>query len=147
MTSTLLTKNEISISAEAVQQAREFRRKGKDVSTLKFSLDLEDGTRQPVPEALSSLFQIVIDAVSSAGRVSFTSLPAEMTTAAAAGVLGISRPTLMKMLSRKELKFHKVGTHIRIKTKDLLKFKESRLARQKAAFAKLRDLSELIQNE
>lgn len=50
----------------------------------------------------------------------------ELTTQAAANILGVSRPHLIKLLESGKLAFHKVGAHRRICLKDLVAFQQTR---------------------
>ena len=66
------------------------------------------------------------------------SIPSELTTTTAAGMLGISRPTLMKLVHAGEIPAHKVGSHTRINADDVLAYREQIRNRQRAAFDELR---------
>lgn len=50
----------------------------------------------------------------------------ELTTQAAANILGVSRPHLIKLVESGELPFHKVGAHRRIRLKDLMEYQRLR---------------------
>lgn len=63
--------------------------------------------------------------------------PREVTTSTAAAMLGVSRPTLMKMVKDGLLPSRKVGTHTRLLSSDVLAAKKARRARERAAFAAL----------
>lgn len=48
----------------------------------------------------------------------------ELTTQEVAGTLNVSRPFLVKLLKEVDIPFHKVGTHRRIKHKDIIDYME-----------------------
>lgn len=72
--------------------------------------------------------------------VTVTALPEELTTSTAAKILGISRPTLMKMIREGRIPAHEVGTHHRLRTEDVFTELHERRERQRAAFAELLEL-------
>lgn len=55
------------------------------------------------------------------------------TTTEAAMMLGLSRPTLMKLIDSGEVGHVKVGTHHRVPAESLLAFQQARRARQEKA--------------
>lgn len=105
-------------------------------------VDAEIGDELPlaIPEALVDVVTAVLDAVARGGTLRITTQPKELTTTLAAAELGISRPTLMKMIMRGEIDAHKVGSHTRLDVVDVLEFKRARAARQHEATLALRDL-------
>jgi len=92
---------------------------------------------QPLPPELGRLLQHVLQAVASGSAVTVTATPREVTTSTAAALLGVSRPTVMKMIRDGVLPSHKVGTHTRLLSDDVLQAKNERRARERAAFAAL----------
>jgi excisionase family DNA binding protein len=99
-----------------------------------------DGRSMPLE--LANLLGRVLRAVASGRTVTIGTLPEELTTSVAASMLGISRPTLMKHISEKRIPAHKVGSHTRIRTADVLAFSRARLERQREAFDSLRALED-----
>jgi excisionase family DNA binding protein len=91
----------------------------------------------PLPREIGMLLQRVLTAIASGETVTVTSVPEELTTSAAAALLSISRPTLMKMIAEGHLPSYKVGSHTRLRSADVLAFRQSRRERERAAFALL----------
>ena len=54
--------------------------------------------------------------------------------------MGVSRPTLMKLVSAGELPSHKVGTHTRLWSRDVIAFDRRRREEALRALDELRDL-------
>lgn len=71
-----------------------------------------------------------------------TATPPEVTTSTAAAMLGVSRPTLMKLVKNGEIPAHKVGTHTRLRTDDVLTAKRERRERERAAYRELLELED-----
>jgi excisionase family DNA binding protein len=75
----------------------------------------------------------LIDAIASGAIIDLATLPAELTTGQAADLLGVSRPTVVSLTDKGELPATRVGSHRRLKTADVLAFRErSRRNRSKA---------------
>lgn len=100
-----------------------------------------DGRRVvPVPPEIGKLLQHVLDVVARGGTVTVGSVPEILTTSTAAGILGISRPTLMKMINEGSIPSHMVGTHHRLRAEDVYAALRARRARERAAFEELMEL-------
>lgn len=95
------------------------------------------GQTVTLPRELSGLLTRILETVARGGTVTVSSMPEDVTTTTAADLLGVSRPTLMKMIGRDEIAFHKVGSHTRLRSTDVLAFKHDRLMQQRAAFRDL----------
>jgi excisionase family DNA binding protein len=141
MASLVLAAKDLVIDKAAHVEAERILETTQDVDRLQFLIDLEDGRQLPLSRSTSALLEAVLHVAAKGGRVTFTTLPSEMTTAAAAAWLGISRPTLMKLVREKEIPAYKVGSHTRIKTDDLMQFRDNRNLNQKKVFAELRKIS------
>jgi len=145
MTSLLLEGNDLVIEKEAHVESQRILQSSKDVDRIQFLVDLEDGRQVALSRSTSALLEAVLHVAAKGGKVTFTTLPSEMTTAAAAALLGISRPTLMKKIRDKEIPAHKVGSHTRVKTDDLMKFRAAKNAKQRKVFSELRKMSEVLE--
>ncbi len=111
-----------------------------DLSDSATEVELRDG--RTIPPELTALLQRVLRAVASGRTVTVGTLPDELTTSVAAEMLSISRPTLMKLVRDGVIPSHKVGTHTRILTTDVLAFRRARLEKQRQAFEALRVLED-----
>lgn len=97
-----------------------------------------DGTEVPVPE---DLFDILMRATAELQRGrGITIIPnnQRLTTQEAADILGVSRPTLVKMLEAGQIAFTTVGRHRRIVLSDLLDFRNQQ---EQARLATLREVA------
>ena len=106
-------------------------------------VSLEDGRRIELGADLAQFFIGVLERLAH-GPVTVMTLPDELTTTTAAGLLGVSRPTLMKFVESGELSSSKVGSHTRLATTAVLEFKALREARRTRAFNSLRKLDDEI---
>ncbi|MGW4337973.1 helix-turn-helix domain-containing protein [Rhodococcus koreensis] len=91
-----------------------------------------------VPPELARILTTVVAVVAAGGTVTIGSVPTEVTTTTAAQMLNISRPTLMKLIGEGVIPAHKVGTHTRLKSSDVIAYQERHRATQRAAFDDLR---------
>ncbi|MFZ1411598.1 MAG: excisionase family DNA-binding protein [Micropruina sp.] len=92
---------------------------------------------ESLPPEIGRLLQQVLDVVARGGTITIGAIPDVVTTSSAAGILGISRPTLMKMIREEEIPAHRVGTHHRLHSFDVFAALKARRARERAAFLEL----------
>lgn len=141
--SALATASSNTLLATKLQttQARETVARTGATTTARWSMSTDE---QPVllPQEISAILTQVLQALAQGRTITVGSMPEEITTTVAARQLGISRPTLMKMVGAGEIPAHKVGSHTRLKTSDVLAFKTARLERQRAAFDELLELDD-----
>ena len=117
---------------------------GQDVQTLyraiqsgKAQLAVGNGENGPLPASLDTFLLELSEALNNGKAVSIFRDQASLTTAGAAGMLGMSRQFLVNLLTSGEIPHHMVGTHRRIYVQDLMKYKSKRDGHRKKA---LRDL-------
>jgi excisionase family DNA binding protein len=78
-----------------------------------------------IPAGAVPLIQRVLAAMAKGEAVAIVPVHAEVTTQQAAGLLGVSRPFVIKLLDERAIPFRKVGRHRRIVLQDLLQYKRA----------------------
>jgi 3,4-dihydroxy 2-butanone 4-phosphate synthase/GTP cyclohydrolase II len=92
------------------------------------------GEAQPPACLPQPAFHALLEILSQMARgnaVAITPVAAELTTQAAADLLGVSRPHLIKLLERGALPHRKIGAHRRIMAADLLAYRQDGAARER----------------
>lgn len=92
----------------------------------------ETGDKVKIPLRFLKLLAKILEATSQGKPVSIVPVATEMTTQAAADVLGCSRPHLVKLLEEGEIPYTKVGKHRRVSYEDVMAYKK-RLKEQREA--------------
>ena len=83
-----------------------------------------DGQDLLLPRQALILLRDLLADMAQGNAVAIVPLHAEMTTQQAADILNVSRPYLITLLEKGELRYTKVGTHRRIQFKDLMAYKD-----------------------
>ena len=116
--------------ALASYQALQAILKSKDVEMLAVIID---GEEVEIPAIAIELLLEVLRQTSQGKAVSIAPVAQEITTQKAADILGISRPTLNKLLEEGKIPFTRPSRHRRLLLRDVLKYREEvRQARRKA---------------
>ena len=84
-----------------------------------------------IPLNALKLLAKILEETSKGRLVSIVPIATEMTTQAAAELLGCSRPHLIKLLEKGVIQFTKIGKHRRIRYEDIVKYKKEMKERQK----------------
>jgi excisionase family DNA binding protein len=85
-------------------------------------ITLPDGNDLELPKAMTEFLVRILTELSNGNMVDIVPIHAELTTQEAANHLNVSRPFLVKLLEQGKIRFHKVGSHRRIKFEDLREF-------------------------
>ncbi|SEH75877.1 DNA binding domain-containing protein, excisionase family [Mycolicibacterium rutilum] len=91
-------------------------------SDRKFHLVDESGHTFPLTAELQTVLAQALTALSAGQAVTLESLDTLLSTQEAANLLGISRPTLVKLLESGEIPFTKPGRHRRVQLQHLLDY-------------------------
>lgn len=97
-----------------------------------------DGRSTPIPEEVYEVLREVVEAMGRGQAITVAPHDQALTTQAAADILGISRPTLVKLLERGEIPYTQPGRHRRVRLIDVLAH------RDRAHDAAQRGLDELV---
>lgn len=98
-----------------------------------------DGRRIDLPGDVSGIVMGVLESLGKGARVVISTTPRELRTTAAAEMLGVSRPTLLKLARDGEIPSHKVGAHHRFMLDDVLEYRSRRQAVRRERFLGMRD--------
>lgn len=101
-----------------------------------------DGAEIELPDAVFRALLKVVEHMRRGDSVSIVPVHRELTTQEAADLLNISRPSLLRILERGEIPFHRPGTHRRIKFGDLMAYRARQKTERQAALDELTRLSQ-----
>jgi len=110
------------------------------------TLEVGDGERVTI-EIPDSVGEVLLEALTdlAEGRpVSIAEADEELTTREAAELLNVSRPHLVKLLKEGEIPSHKVGSHHRIRRRDVLAYRAKQRKRSEEAMQKLTEESQKL---
>jgi excisionase family DNA binding protein len=139
-TNVLLDKAPVLPSERDTQLATESSRKlaaaARD-TTNEFRVTLEGGVELTLPSAVKTLLIHLLTEMSQGNAVTIIPVHAELTTQEAANFLNVSRPHVISLLNKGEIKHHMTGTHRKIRFVDLQKYMEKRTKESEDAMAAL----------
>ena len=84
----------------------------------------------------------LLDVVAHGEIVDVSALPAELGTGEAADILGVSRPTVVSLIDKGELGASRIGSHRRLKTSEVLAYRENARRDRSAALDEVVALSD-----
>jgi excisionase family DNA binding protein len=126
----MMPAEELPPSAERYTEAARFVREGRRRGHLR--LVTVDGETLEVDDRLAEGIGQVADNLAADGLLSAHTTERLLTTTQAAKILGVSRPTLVRLLRHGEIPYAKPGTHRRLALSDVLAYREERRQRRAA---------------
>jgi len=138
----LPTKAEI----EQARQSSQTLSKYADVERVQVSLQSSNGETDELvlPGYVVQILLDVLSQMSQGNAISLVPYHQEISTQEAANLLNVSRPYLVNLLETQQIPFHRVGTHRRVRLRDVLDYKE-RIDEQR--LDALNELTSLSQQE
>lgn len=117
-------------------------KKGSQPSPRFFLSGAGAGDQVEIPH---EIYEVIVKTVEVMRKgLAITVIPSSLTltTQQAAELLGVTRPTLVRLLDEGKIPFEKPGTHRRVKLEDVSAFKEARKAVQYEALDALGDIDD-----
>lgn len=102
----------------------------------------EDGTVLDLPETVAEALVEVLAAAAEGERPLVLRSPDNLTTEQAAAILGMSRPTVVRMIEAGKLPAQMVGSHRRLTLGDVLAYRDHSTKRRRQALAELNQQAE-----
>lgn len=96
-----------------------------------------DGEQVPLPEEVYRVVIEVVDAMRQGKAITLVPRTQRLTTQEAADFLGVSRPTVVKLLQDGKIPFDQPGRHRRILFTDLLAYTEGQRESRRAALDRM----------
>ncbi len=96
-----------------------------------------DGTVLDLPEPIAAALAEVLAAAADGERPLVLRAPDDLTTEQAAAVLGVSRPTVVRLIDSGKLPARLVGTHRRVSLADVLVYRRAAGERRRGALDRL----------
>lgn len=93
----------------------------------------DDGTVLDLPQPVLDALAEFLEAAADGERALVLRSPEELTTEQAAAVLGVSRPTVVRLVEAGKLHARMVGTHRRLTLGDVLAHREASATKRRAA--------------
>jgi excisionase family DNA binding protein len=100
-----------------------------------FLAGAEEHEQIELPEALHQVLVQAVAALQAGKAVTLSPTMTKLTTQQAADLLGVSRPTVVRLMEDGDLPFERVGNRRKVLLKDLLTYRDARRQRQLQAIA------------
>ncbi len=104
----------------------------------------EDGTVLDLPQPVVEAFEEILEAAAEGEQALVLRTPDDLTTEQAAAVIGVSRPTVVRLVEAGKLPARMVGTHRRLALSDVVRYRDASVRRRSEALDEMaREAEEL----
>ena len=100
-------------------------------------LAADDGTSTEVPDEVYEVIAQAVDALAEGSAVRVAAISTRLTTTQAAELLGVSRPTLVKMLDDGKVPFEQLNVHRTVRLADVVAYRDRRRTERGAVLDEL----------
>ena len=101
-----------------------------------------DGERLVLPAEVLRVLRGVVAAMADGQAVTIASVHQRLTTQEAADLLGVSRPTLVKLLESGEIPFEQPGRHRRVRLTDVLSYRQRRSIQRRESLDRMVEIAD-----
>jgi len=123
-----------SLARESATALSRLLHQHPQIDRARVRLDEEDLI---LPRAALDLLRKLLAEMAQGNAVTIVPVHAELTTQEAADMLNVSRPYLVKLLTEEQIPYTMVGSHRRVRLRDLLAYKHNQDERSREALEKL----------
>ncbi len=106
------------------------------------SLTGPNGEHLVLPPAVFAVLRDVVEAMSNGQAVTIAPVHQRLTTQEAADLLGISRPTFIKLLESGEIPFEQPGQHRRVRLDSVLAYRERRSSQRRESLDRMVEIAD-----
>ncbi len=101
-----------------------------------------NGEHVALPPEVFDMLRAIVAAMGDGRAVAITPVDQRLTTQEAADLLGVSRPTAVKLLEAGEIPFEQPGRHRRVLLADVLAYRERISTQRRAALDRMVDIAD-----
>ncbi len=118
------TRHEQKLAKESLEAMERVLRKHRS-ENQPVEIEISDEkTHIKVPSSAFRFLNTIVQLMAEGKAITIIPSDTEVSTQQAAELLNVSRPHVVKLLEKGEIPYHKVGTHRRIRLKDLEQYRE-----------------------
>lgn len=115
---------------------------GLGLETTTTTLSGPNGEHLVLPPEVFEVLRDVVDAMAQGHAVTIAPVHQRLTTQEAADLLGVSRPTVVKLLESGEIPFEQPGRHRRVRLADVLAYRERASIERRAALDRMVEIAD-----